>query len=233
MVRRGEIRAVNLVHAQGHYAVCGGWVLALGGQTLYTPSLPSRRPEQMRRGHGSRLVRQVRRRFEESMDKQEQEHRPQSKRNGGARAFASRGRASGHQRDADTQTIVDEFRMAFKTWAATLEVSPNKLFGLMPDYGRKVHWVRERYFGGVTPSLEDVEWVRLQAIGTQGIAGGIRQEIRVYRYAIAEMCRVCAPEEEDGMPQLCPDAICPLRGVSPLELHPNAHRRLPLSADEA
>jgi hypothetical protein len=103
----------------------------------------------------------------------------------------------------------------------------------MPNYGRKVHWFRERYFGGVVPSLEDVEWVRLQAIGTEGITGGVKQEIRVYRYAIAEMCRICAPEEDDGVPQLCPDAICPLRGVSPLELHPRALRRLPLSADDA
>lgn len=103
----------------------------------------------------------------------------------------------------------------------------------MPNYGRKVHWFRERYFGGVRPSLEDVEWVRLQALGTDTITSGVRQEIRVYRYAIAEMCRICAPEEDEGTPQLCPDAICPLRGVSPLELSPRAHRRLPLSADDA
>jgi hypothetical protein len=175
----------------------------------------------------------MRQRLEEGMDKQEQGNRHKSTRNGGPRAFASRRGAGGHQRDADTQTIVDEFRAATRVWASTLSIKPNKLFSLMPDHGRTVHWMRERYFGGVLPSLEDIEWVKLKAIGTESITGGIRQEIRIYRYAIDEMCRVCTGGGSEDEPALCPDAICPLRGVSPLELSPSAARRLPLSADDA
>lgn len=167
------------------------------------------------------------------MDKQEQSHRHQSSRNGGARPAKSRRGARGGEADAATRTVVEEFRAAARLWASTLGVKPNKLFTLMPDHDRSVHWMRERYFGGVVPKPEDTEWVRLKAMGTTGITGGASQELRIYRYAIEEMCRVCTGGATNEEPALCPDGLCPLRSVSPLELSPTAWKRLPLSADEA
>jgi hypothetical protein len=166
------------------------------------------------------------------MDKKEQSHRHKSSRNGGARSAASRRGARGSKADPDALTVVEEFKSAAVEWATTLNIKPNKLFSLMPDHGRSIHWMRERYFGGVMPSPEDIEWVRLKSMSIDNMTGGILQEIRVYRYAIAEMCRVCTGSDDDE-PPLCPDAICPLRGVSPLELSPDAWRKLPLSADSA
>ena len=166
------------------------------------------------------------------MEREQQSHRHLSRRNGGPRPTPPRAREGDHPGDTAAANLVDEFRASFRAWANSLSVAPNKLFAMMPEQGRKVHWARERYFGGVTPSPSDVEWVRLKAMGTEHIVGGIRQEIRIYRYAVEEMCRVCTGGSEGDTPALCPDAICPLRGVSPLELSPRAAKSLPLSADE-
>jgi hypothetical protein len=85
----------------------------------------------------------------------------------------------------------------------------------MPNYGKSVHWMRERYYGGTFVSDEDIFWVTQGAKEQLGVVPVDR--MRLYVTAVERMCNWCANSDETKNPT-CWDAGCPLRSVSPLPL---------------
>ena len=84
----------------------------------------------------------------------------------------------------------------------------------MPQFGKSIHWARERYYGGTFVTDADLYWINSRI----NDESEIEYSARVQRYAAAVdlMCRVCAGED-DKEPS-CWDQTCPLRPVSPLPL---------------
>lgn len=105
-----------------------------------------------------------------------------------------------------------EFQQACAAWAVRLGIKLNALFNLMPQYGRSVHWARERYYGGTFVTDADIFWVRSRIDQDEGPTQW--SSLRKYASAVDLMCRVCAGDEEP----FCWDQTCPLRPVSPLPL---------------
>ena len=66
-------------------------------------------------------------------------------------------RRSARDRTANptARALIDDFASAARVWAQRLKVSPNRFFQLDDMHGKSIHWMRERYFGGVVPSLDD------------------------------------------------------------------------------
>jgi hypothetical protein len=104
--------------------------------------------------------------------------------------------------------------------------------------GLPASWLRERMAGRIRVKPLDIEILdRLIDIAKStpnGVALNIERdpaqsaEVGEYRRAVAKMCRECAPPPDTGKDQQCPDGQCPLRPVSPLQLHPRAHRNPPI-----
>ncbi len=107
-----------------------------------------------------------------------------------------------------------EFQQACAAWALKLEVKLNALFNLMPQFGKSIHWARERYYGGTFVTDADLYWINARV----NDESEIEHSAKLQRYAAAVdlMCRVCAGDE-DTTPS-CWDKTCPLRPVSPLPL---------------
>jgi len=84
----------------------------------------------------------------------------------------------------------------------------------MPQYGRSVHWARERYYGGTFVTDADLFWVNDRIKDDTVIDRG--KKLHIYAAAVDLMCRVCAGEDEKT--PTCWDQTCPLRPVSPLPL---------------
>ena len=145
------------------------------------------------------------------MDKQEPRHRPKSSRVLSARAARQRSAGGDHQGTTKEQR---EFQQACAAWALKLGVKLNALFNLMPQFGKSIHWARERYYGGTFVTDADLYWINARVTDESEI----EYSAKVQRYAAAVdlMCRVCAGED-DKEPS-CWDQTCPLRPVSPLPL---------------
>lgn len=152
--------------------------------------------------------------FEKEMDKQEQSNRPKSSRVLSTRAARQR-RSVGHHQRSELPKQQREFQLACAAWAGTLGVKLNALFNLMPNYGKSVHWMRERYYGGTFVSDEDIFWVTQGAKEQLGVVPVDR--MRLYVTAVERMCNWCVNSDETKNPT-CWDAGCPLRSVSPLPL---------------
>ena len=73
--------------------------------------------------------------------------------------------------------------------------------------------------------------MHLKAVGENAIGLPVFNDLDRHRAAVSQFCRVCV-SADDGEEPLCPDALCPLRPVSPLPLASRALRNAPLSADE-
>lgn len=148
---------------------------------------------------------------EKAVDKQEQSHRPKSSRLLSTRAARQRRTDSDHQRTTKSQR---EFQQAAASWALKLDVKLNALFNLMPQFGKSVHWARERYYGGTFVTDADLYWINARLKDD----GEVAYSAKLQRYAAAVdlMCRVCAGEDEKV--PTCWDRTCPLRPVSPLPL---------------
>jgi hypothetical protein len=84
----------------------------------------------------------------------------------------------------------------------------------MPQFGKSVHWARERYYGGTFVTDADLYWVNARVNDESEIehAGKLQR----YAAAVDLMCRVCAGEDEKH--PTCWDQTCPLRPCSPLPL---------------
>ncbi len=137
-----------------------------------------------------------------------------------------------HSGNPAALALIDDFSHAVRIWAARLKVSPNKLFGMTEHHQRSVHWMRERYFGGVVPTLDEVEWVKAYALATK-VNLTATEELRRHRLVVEQMCRTCVGAEgKDRFPK-CWDATCPLRPISPLPLANDANHKAPLDADRA
>lgn len=145
------------------------------------------------------------------MDKQEPSHRPKSSRVLSARAARQRSAGGDHQGTTKEQR---EFQQACAAWALKLGVKLNALFNLMPQFGKSIHWARERYYGGTFVTDADLYWINARVTDESEI----EYSAKVQRYAAAVdlMCRVCAGEDEKE--PTCWDQTCPLRPVSPLPL---------------
>jgi len=108
-----------------------------------------------------------------------------------------------------------EFQLSCAAWAGSLGIKLNALFNLMPNYGRSVHWMRERYYGGTFVDDVDIEWVRAAQANESPKLPVDR--MRLYVTAIERMCNYCAGADETKNPT-CWDGSCPLRPVSHLPL---------------
>jgi len=167
------------------------------------------------------------------MDQKEQSHRPITRRLRSAARSQHRAGRGNHQAAPAREVGLasQEFKEACQIWAARLGIAPNALFKLAPDHGRTVHWMRERYYGGTKPIPEDIAWAHLKAMGEDAIGLPVFNDLDRHRAAVNQFCRVCV-SADDGVEPLCPDALCPLRPVSPLPLALSALRNPPLSADD-
>ena len=150
----------------------------------------------------------------EAMDEQEQSHRPKSSRVLSTRAARQRRSGGDHSRGV-VPPLQREFQLACATWSAALGIKLNALFNLMPNYGRSVHWMRERYYGGTFVEDIDIDWVRNAQKGEDATLPTDR--MRLYVTAVQRMCNYCAGADETKTPT-CWDKTCPLRPVSPLPL---------------
>lgn len=145
------------------------------------------------------------------MDKQEQSHRPKPSRLLSTRAARQRHTPSNHRGLSAEQR---EFQQACAAWALKLGVKLNALFNLMPQYGKSVHWARERYYGGTFVTDADIFWVKTRIEDQSD--GSMIAKLHRYTAAVDLMCRVCAGEDEKT--PTCWDQTCPLRPCSPLPL---------------
>ena len=165
----------------------------------------------MRGCHGEGLLRGMPEGARQDMDKEEPSNRPKSKRVLSARAARQRHRES----DASAVTPRQrEFQLACAAWSERLSVKLNAFFNLMPQYGRTVHWARERYYGGTYVTDSDLYWMNSKMGENQ--SPSMEKSLRVYAAAVDLMCKVCAGDED--LVPTCWDGTCPLRAVSPLPL---------------
>ena len=157
------------------------------------------------------MRRRVQEGSKETMDKQEQSSRPKSSRVLSTRAARQRRTASEHR---GVPTEQREFQQACAAWSLKLGVKLNALFNLMPQFGKSIHWARERYYGGTFVTDADLYWINARV----NDESEIEHSAKMQRYAAAVdlMCRVCAGDEETT--PSCWDQTCPLRPVSPLPL---------------
>ena len=145
------------------------------------------------------------------MDKQEPSHRPKPSRVLSTRAARQRSAGGNHQGVTREQR---EFQQSCAAWSLKLGVKLNALFNLMPQFGKSVHWARERYYGGTFVTDADLYWINDRIKDETDIDRGKR--LHIYAAAVDLMCKVCAGDEEKT--PTCWDQTCPLRPVSPLPL---------------
>lgn len=145
------------------------------------------------------------------MDKSEPSHRPKPSRVLSTRAARQRSAGGNHQGVTKEQR---EFQQACAAWSVKLEVKLNALFNLMPQFGKSIHWARERYYGGTFVTDADLYWINDRLKDETEIDRGKR--LHIYAAAVDLMCKVCAGDEEKT--PTCWDRTCPLRPVSPLPL---------------
>ena len=107
-----------------------------------------------------------------------------------------------------------DFQQACAAWSLKLGVKLNALFNLMPQYGKSVHWARERYYGGTFVTDADLYWVKSRI--EDQTDHSLTAKMQRYAAAVDLMCRVCAGD--DDTTPTCWDQTCPLRPVSPLPL---------------
>ena len=157
------------------------------------------------------MRRRVQEGSKETMDKQEQSSRPKSSRVLSTRAARQRRTASDNRGVPREQR---EFQQACAAWSLKLGVKLNALFNLMPQYGKSVHWARERYYGGTFVTDADLYWVKSRFDQDEHPSQSV--SLRNYAAAVELMCRVCAGDA-DPTPT-CWDRTCPLRPVSSLPL---------------
>ncbi len=135
-----------------------------------------------------------------------------------------------HSDNPTALALIDDFSHAVRIWADRLKVSPNKLFTMTEMHQRSVHWMRERYFGGVVPSFNEVQWAQAYSLSPLLTP---TDEIKRYQLVVEQMCRTCVGAEGNNRYPKCWDATCPLRPISPLPLADNAKTKAPLDADRA
>lgn len=157
------------------------------------------------------MRRRVQEGSKEAVDKQEPSHRPKPSRLLSTRAARQRRTPSEHKGVPIEQR---DFQQACAAWSVKLGVKLNALFNLMPQYGKSIHWARERYYGGTFVTDADLFWINDRIKDDTDIDRGKR--LHIYAAAVDLMCRVCAGEDEKT--PTCWDQTCPLRPVSPLPL---------------
>jgi len=145
------------------------------------------------------------------VDKSEPSNRPKPSRVLSTRAARQRSVGGNHQGVTREQR---EFQQSCAAWSLKLGVKLNALFNLMPQFGKSVHWARERYYGGTFVTDADLYWINDRIKDETDIDRGKR--LHIYAAAVDLMCKVCAGDEEKT--PTCWDRTCPLRPVSPLPL---------------
>lgn len=109
------------------------------------------------------------------------------------------------------------------------------LFGIayaLAHLGLPDSWMRERVTGRIRVRASDIEILKevLEVAGDQPRPGrAVNPELVAFRKAVARMCHECAPEPAHKRnEQMCPDGMCALRPVSPLQLSPKASKHRPI-----
>ena len=157
------------------------------------------------------MRRRVQEGSEKAVDKQEQSHRPKPSRLLSTRAARQRRTPSDNRGVSPEQR---DFQQSCAAWSVKLGVKLNALFNLMPQYGKSVHWARERYYGGTFVTDADIFWVKSRIEDEPD--DSLLAKLHRYTAAVDLMCRVCAGE--DDKTPTCWDQTCPLRSISPLPL---------------
>jgi len=110
------------------------------------------------------------------------------------------------------------FQEACMAWASQAGVSLNAVFvAAGKARSRKPYWAKERFYGGVIPTEDDIAWARIHAINsvlsTEDL-GALYQ----HRKLVAKFCYSCVGKRVDDITARCWDISCPLRPISPLPL---------------
>lgn len=143
--------------------------------------------------------------------------------------WSRRAQATRNSNNTEGALLTDDFRVEVREWAKEIGSPISGIFPLGTKHNRGVHWMRERYYGGVEVRQEDLDLLRMMRRGTRQSVDTIADEMRVYRKSVEDMCRFCAGADE-GEPASCWDRTCPLRPISPLPL--GIQRPDALSADD-
>ena len=157
------------------------------------------------------MCRTVQEGSKETVEQQESSRRSKPNRVLSSRAARQRSASGDHQGNTKEQR---EFQQACAAWSVKLEVKLNALFNLMPQFGKSIHWARERYYGGTFVTDADLYWINARVNDETEIEHSAK--LQRYAAAVDLMCRVCAGDEEKT--PTCWDRTCPLRPVSPLPL---------------
>lgn len=147
----------------------------------------------------------------EAVDISQPSDRPKSNRILSTRAARQRRADSQHRGVTKEQR---EFQQACAAWSIKIGFKLNALFNLMPQFGKSIHWARERYYGGTFVTDADLYWINSRLNDETEMEQA--EKLHLYAAAVDLMCRVCAGEDE--ITPTCWDQTCPLRPVSVLPL---------------
>lgn len=116
------------------------------------------------------------------------------------------------------------FQEAVQAWASQGEISVLKVFSAAgKKRGKSQYWAKERYYGGVIPTDEEISWARINAI-RDVLAAEDQAMLAKHRRAVSKFCYSCAGVAEDNLEARCWDGGCPLRPVSPLPLRTSVEK---------
>ena len=113
---------------------------------------------------------------------------------------------------------IRRFQEACMAWASQSQISLNKVFIAAGKKRNKgIWWAKERFYGGVVPTDDDIAWARLNALNDVLSAEDLAA-LSKHRRAVAKFCYSCANKKMNDISARCWDGGCPLRPVSPLPL---------------
>lgn len=113
----------------------------------------------------------------------------------------------------DESGVSAEFRGLVVQLGETRRQSLNSLFGSSDAWGNiTTSWVKDRYYGRTKITRSDCDKMH-GILAPTGVLPRVVSDLSVHKDAVAQMCNECV-----GVGNLCWDAGCPLRPVSPLAL---------------
>ena len=111
------------------------------------------------------------------------------------------------------------FKEACMAWASALNVSKSVVFKIAGAKRKATpSWAKERYYGGILAKNEDIAWARLGAIENE-VSADVATAVSRLSSCVSKMCYQCvAADPRRAQNAVCPDSLCPLRPVSPIQL---------------
>jgi hypothetical protein len=111
-------------------------------------------------------------------------------------------------------------------WASQSETSLSKVFAAASKKRglATMSWAKERFYGGVVPSDDEIAWARLNAVNDV-LSAEDSAALAKHRRAVAKFCYSCAQTPVNDISATCWDGSCPLRPVSPLPLRISVEKK--------